>query len=236
MFRDPARTPQWIAAWNSGSVAIPPFSVVEVTVEGALNLNNKAPVEWHGGAVSSGPYSNPETGITVRRPTASSLSSIAVNGETSIPSFGYGLVAVSGPVYVSHGIASPESAISPGSLLGTQANSFVLVDGVAPGFVVVGDFSGLNRSNQLVLVDFVRAAQMKQLARFTLGATLTGSASATLTNQYGPGTAHTTTSVTVHNLTDSSSGQVFSGASGAAGLAMWDSGTNWRIIQMECPA
>lgn len=78
----------------------------------------------------------------------------------------------------------------------------------------------------------------QRLVRFTLSAALTTSdatKSATITNQYGPGVAATTTTITVHNLATSGGAYVFSGASGAAGLALWDSGTNYRIIQMECP-
>jgi hypothetical protein len=29
---------------------------------------------------------------------------------------------------------------------------------------------------------------------------------------------------------------LFEGASGAAGLAVFDSGTTWQIVNMECPA
>jgi hypothetical protein len=80
----------------------------------------------------------------------------------------------------------------------------------------------------------------KKLCRFTLDAALAtdsgASAAALLTAQYGDGTAHSTGAITVYNmLTAATSTYLFSGSSGAAGLAYWDSGTNWRIIQMECP-
>lgn len=78
---------------------------------------------------------------------------------------------------------------------------------------------------------------IKPLCRFTLGGTLgtgTASQSATISAQYGPGLANST-SITVHNLLTSTGGvYVFDNASGDAGLAIWDSGTNYRIIQMEC--
>lgn len=80
----------------------------------------------------------------------------------------------------------------------------------------------------------------KKLCRFLLDAAMTTSdASGTgkITNQYGDGTAHSTSgTITVGNmLTAATSAYLFSGSSGAAGLAYWDSGTNWRILQMECP-
>lgn len=81
-------------------------------------------------------------------------------------------------------------------------------------------------------------ADKKPLVRFTLNAALAttdSSKAATITNQYGPGTDNST-SITVYNLADNTgSAYVFEGDSGDAGLAFWDSGTNYRIIQMECP-
>lgn len=78
----------------------------------------------------------------------------------------------------------------------------------------------------------------KPLVRFTLGGTLAtseASKAATITHQYGRGIDNST-SITVHNLlTSTASTYAFSGASGAAGLAYHDYGTNYRIIQLECP-
>lgn len=90
-------------------------------------------------------------------------------------------------------------------------------------------------------VHLVGPWQRKLLVRFTLSAALAtsdASKSATIASQYGFGCDGTTSSggITVHNLlTATAATYVFSGASGAAGLAMWDSGQNYRIIQMECP-
>lgn len=79
---------------------------------------------------------------------------------------------------------------------------------------------------------------IKPLADFSLGSAMTtsdASKSATIQNQYGPGKDNST-SITVYNMATSTGGTyVFEGASGARGLALWDSGTNYRIIQMECP-
>lgn len=82
----------------------------------------------------------------------------------------------------------------------------------------------------------------KPLIRFTLSAALAtsdASKTGTIQTQYGPGVASPDTgsgAITLHNLLTSTGGvYVFEGASGAAGLAMWDSGTNYRILQMECP-
>jgi hypothetical protein len=90
-------------------------------------------------------------------------------------------------------------------------------------------------------VHLVGPWQRKPLVRFTLSAALAtsdASKTATITNQYGFGCDGSTSAaaITVHNLlTSTASTYVFEGDSGDAGLAMWDSGTNYRIIQMECP-
>jgi hypothetical protein len=81
----------------------------------------------------------------------------------------------------------------------------------------------------------------KPLVRFTLAAALTtseASEAATIVSQYGYGCDGPTgaSGITANNLLTATGGvYVFEGASGAAGLAMWDSGTNYRIIQLECP-
>jgi hypothetical protein len=80
-------------------------------------------------------------------------------------------------------------------------------------------------------------AGYKKLCRFVLDAALgTSEASGTgkITHQYGDGTAHSTTgTITVANLAISS-GYLFAGTSGHAGLAYHTSATNWKILQMEC--
>lgn len=77
----------------------------------------------------------------------------------------------------------------------------------------------------------------KRLCRFVLDATLTTSeetGSALLTSQYGEGTAHSTGAITVYNLlTSVAECYLFAGSSGYAGYAYYDSGTNWRILQLE---
>lgn len=80
----------------------------------------------------------------------------------------------------------------------------------------------------------------KSLVRFTLDAALTtsdASQTATITDQYGPGLDNTTTSggIIVHNMETSAAGTyMFEGNLNDAGLAMWDQGTDYRIIQIEC--
>jgi len=80
--------------------------------------------------------------------------------------------------------------------------------------------------------------QYKALCRFTLDAALAttdASKTAVAQSQYGTGYGGLT-NITVYNLLTAVAGTyVFEGASGAAGLAYLDSGTDWRIIQMECP-
>lgn len=90
----------------------------------------------------------------------------------------------------------------------------------------------------------------KPLCRFTLDETLATSdayAWATITNQYGVGSEHTTLEVNVLNLQTSTPGlYLFYGPSGSAGYAYYDQqvddygtasggGANWIIIQMQCP-
>ena len=80
----------------------------------------------------------------------------------------------------------------------------------------------------------------KSLVRFTLDAALTtadASQTATITDQYGPGVDNTTASggIIVHNMETSAAGTyMFEGNLNDAGLAMWDQGTDYRIIQIEC--
>lgn len=102
-------------------------------------------------------------------------------------------------------------------------------------------FLGVRTLDGVLWVASWSFVEYKPLVRFTLAAALAtsdASKSATITNQYGPGVDNTTSAggITVHNLLTSTGGvYVFEGASGAAGLAAWDSGTNYRILQMECP-
>lgn len=76
--------------------------------------------------------------------------------------------------------------------------------------------------------------------RFTAGAAFTtssGSVSGTITNYYGFGKNHASSSATFANLlSHAASTYVFEGDSGDAGYAYYSgSGTTWQIVQMECP-
>lgn len=76
----------------------------------------------------------------------------------------------------------------------------------------------------------------KLFIRFTLTAALATtdtSETATIADQWGPGMLSPNTgsgAITVFNHASQ-----FEGASGASGLAVWDSGTSYRIYQMVCP-
>lgn len=80
---------------------------------------------------------------------------------------------------------------------------------------------------------------LKPFCRFTLNAALAtsdASVAATITDQYGPGADHTTTTITVYNfLTHDAGVYQYEGDSGDAGKAYWDSGTSWHVFDMECP-
>ena len=77
----------------------------------------------------------------------------------------------------------------------------------------------------------------KGTVRFTLDSALATSdetKAATITKQIGPG-FEGATAITVYNhLTDTAGVYEFSGPSGGAGLAVWDKGTDYYIIQMQC--
>lgn len=83
------------------------------------------------------------------------------------------------------------------------------------------------------------AGEPKRLFRFVLDASLgttAGTVVGKITDQYGSGTAHSTTgTITLVNLLTSTGGYLFEGTSGAAGLAYYGSSTGSPIIQMECP-
>ena len=82
----------------------------------------------------------------------------------------------------------------------------------------------------------------KPLIRFTLGSDLTvndaTSTLAVITDQYGTGYKATADvgnpTCTLTNTLISTGDYLFSGVSGAAGLAQWDTGNTYVIIQMEC--
>lgn len=78
--------------------------------------------------------------------------------------------------------------------------------------------------------------EFKSLVRFTLGDALTDqddSQSATITDQYGPGIENPDDEITVHNLEQPTEDTYyFTGTAGAVGLAIHDSGQNYRIIMM----
>lgn len=86
---------------------------------------------------------------------------------------------------------------------------------------------------------FDTPSALKQHCRFTLGAALAttdATKAATIATQYGPGEDHESTSITVRNLLTHTAGTyAFEGDSGDAGIAIYDAGTTWNIVQMECP-
>lgn len=73
-----------------------------------------------------------------------------------------------------------------------------------------------------------------KVVEFALTEALTtamATATADITAQYGTGATTPTTAITVRNPM----GQAFSGASGAKGLAFWNTGSEFIIVQLECP-
>lgn len=79
----------------------------------------------------------------------------------------------------------------------------------------------------------------KPLIRFTAAAAVTTGTSSFAGNikeQYGPGiSASTASTVTIRNLlTSATTTYLFSGSSGNAGWALWDTGRTYSAIQMQC--
>ena len=215
MFRGVAERPVWTVAKNIGSTTIPAMCVVELETAGGI--------EAFGPSIKAGDFIT----VRARRPTAANLTNIGVNSDTPILANGYGLVAVTGPVFV-----DAKAALTTGGLYGTKVDSFVLETGT--GLVAIASCGLTN----VFLMDFVRSAGLKQMCRFTLDEAMTTSdehKEATITAQYGQGASHASNDITVYNLLASDSSYVFEGVEDAAGLAYWDSGTNWYIVQMECP-
>ena len=82
----------------------------------------------------------------------------------------------------------------------------------------------------------------KPLVRFTLSAALgssDASKTATIQSQFGHGMDNPNTgagAITVHNLLTHSGGVYkYFGDSGDAGMAVWDSANDYRILDLECP-
>jgi len=115
-----------------------------------------------------------------------------------------------------------------------------LVSDAGGGGLILHKPTGTGTKWAVIAIGGSHTGQLKkQHCRFTLGgalATTDASQSATIQTQYGPGVDHPSTSITVRNLLTHTAGTyVFEGDSGDAGIAMYDSGTTWNIIQMECP-
>jgi len=115
-----------------------------------------------------------------------------------------------------------------------------LVSDAGGGGLILHKPTGTGTKWAVIAIGGSHTGQLKkQHCRFTLGgalATTDASQSATIQTQYGPGVDHPSTSITVRNLLTHTAGTyLFEGDSGDAGIAIYDSGTTWNIVQMECP-
>lgn len=207
--------PRWMHAYNSGSYEVPTHGLVEIA----------------GGDYDTTTADGPTLMLQVKRPTAVSLQQFAVNSWKTIPVGETGLVTFDAPVIVEYA-----SALSVGDTFGTGLNVFT-ADTDETGMVVLASLG-----SDKYLCDFVKSADatpLKQFCTFTLDNALTtseSSESATISTQFGHGTDHSSTAITVNNLPDGTSTYVFEGDSGDYGMALYSgSGTTWYIIQMECP-
>lgn len=214
---------RWLPFRNDSAETVPPFGVLRLT-----------------GRATSGTDNNQVTFLTADKPDADTEADplsglVAINGPLSVAAGGYGQCTQDWPAQVrQNGTTS-----TTGDEIGPVDGEWYF-DATGKGFSRIS--SGITLASGVVAVwASPRQAPLgrKLLVRFTLDAALAtsdASKAATITNQYGPGVDATSTAITVHNLlTSTAATYVFSGASGAAGLAMWDADQNYRIIQMECP-
>lgn len=213
---------RWVPVRNDSGEAIPPFSAAKIT-----------------GRSSSGSGTGEFTFFTIDKPDADLEADptgglLIVTGEVSIPIGSYGRGTQDWPAQVRQD-GTTETA---GTEIGPVDGEWEMAT-TGRGFTRIGGGPTIATGIKAVFVTLKAQAPQKLLVRFTIDSALTtgdASVAATITNQYGPGPDGTETAITVHNLlTSVAATYVFSGASGAAGLAMWDSGTDYRIIQMECP-
>ena len=206
--------PRWLPAYNGGSQEVPAFGLVEIT---DAEYDFETPT-------------TPSIVLKVKRPTSDSLRQFAVNSWMPIAVGKTGLVSFDGPLIVSHA-----SAMSVGDTFGTGTDVFT-PDTAETGMYVIASL-GSNR----YLCDFLKGTGYKPLVRFSLDAALAkadASKSATIEFQVGPGTDHDAlTTITVKNPADATNGNnTYAGAIGATGWAVWDTGTEFHIIDMDCEA
>lgn len=83
-----------------------------------------------------------------------------------------------------------------------------------------------------------KAPVFKSLVRFELTADLDitdSTGSATILSQHGPGVTNPNSSITLGNPATSTGDRQYYGVTGAEGWAMWDYGSVYQILDLECP-
>lgn len=103
-----------------------------------------------------------------------------------------------------------------------------------------GYYHGMPRRTERVVRSALPPVTKKQFVRFELTEALStgdATADADILDQYGVGAEHgITEGITVRNYETSAAGVYrWEGVSGAVGLAAWNGGTEFVIIDLECP-
>ena len=214
---------RWLPFRNDAASEVPPFGVMRITGRSTEGTGDAKIIFLTADQPDADTEEDPLSGL------------VAVNGPFSVAAGGYGQCTQDWPAQ----IRQDGTTSTTGGEIGPVDGSWML-ESTGKGFTRLS--GGVTLASGVIAVwatPKAASATRKLLVRFTLDAALAtsdASKAATITNQYGPGTDADDTAITVHNLlTQTAATYVFSGASGAAGLAMWDSAQNYRIIQMECP-
>lgn len=173
------------------------------------------------------------TVLLIERPDADNDFPCAINSFKPIAAGDYGLVAVEGPNWVAYNTAATPAA---GDEWGAAANSFLLTQNKT-GFIVLG---GVDAVREIVLVNFT-AMSKRLIITFTLYEELEDTDETclgTIHEQQGPGIAHTCTgagAITLYNMHRDDGDYEYYGDAGHYGVASWMGGTNFRILNIQCP-
>lgn len=167
------------------------------------------------------------------------IARLLVNGPVPIPAGGYGTAFADWPSKVLH---DSTDSLSFGDSLGCKSGSWYAWTDYNAGVYLGADPTESAKDQdgagiETVWMGAAASLGIKPLIRFTLGGALTindASVSGTAQSHYGQG-VDGPTSVTLYNLETASAGTyVFAGDSGDAGWAIFDQGSSYMIIQLEC--
>ena len=213
---------EWIHATLGGlyNWTIPAYGLVEI-----------APAEQAGNTLVTSKPGRPSLCLSVVRPSGGGVP-FAVNSWMPLASRTKpGLVAMDGFVIVNTTGISPSS----GDVIGPQADSFY-PSAHSNGLVLVKQMASIGADFWLAKFS---SLPLKPFCKFTTTGTFSTSSATvpgTINTQFGYGKDHPGTTGITFNNAPASSNYIFSGSSGAKGIAAWTgSGATWDILNMECP-